>query len=279
MFRRVTIIGLGLLGGSFALAMKRRFPGTVITAVGRSREKLLPAVSSGMIDKAVISRGDGVADAELVIIGTPAASVAPVLHEIAPFISPGTLITDFASTKKEIVAAGDAIGFPNAMFVGCHPIAGSEKTGFEHALVDLYTDKTIVIAPTKETKPEAVELLTALWKDLAAQPVIMSPDEHDRKLAVTSHLVHLMASALAATVSREDTFTPLIGSGFLDTTRVSKGDETMWTDIVKTNGSDILSALSRFKREMNEIERMITHKDYDALYAYLKSVRTFRERL
>ncbi|MEK6795127.1 MAG: prephenate dehydrogenase [Spirochaetota bacterium] len=279
MFSRIAIVGLGLLGGSFALAMKKRFPGTRITAVGRSEQKLRPAVVSGMVDDVTASRTEGVVNAQLVVIGTPAASVAAVLAEIAPFIAPGTLITDFASTKKEIVAAGDDIGFPNAMFVGCHPIAGSEKTGFEHAAVDLFTDKTIVVTPTKHTKPEAVQLLTALWKDLSARPVLMSPEEHDRKLAVTSHLVHLAASALTATVSREDAFTPLIGSGFLDTTRVAKGDETMWTDIVKTNGSDILSALSRFKCEVNEIERMITEHEYDALFAYLKGVRVFRERI
>ncbi|MBI4976251.1 MAG: prephenate dehydrogenase [Spirochaetes bacterium] len=276
MFKKIAIIGLGLLGASFALAVRKQYKKTRIIGIGRDKKKIAEAVRLGIVHEVSDSRTKGIAGADLIVLAPPAASVLPLLAEIAPHLKHGMLVTDFASTKHVIVSGASKLNLNGAVFVGCHPIAGGEKTGFQHARADLFRGKTVVITPDATTPAEPLEELTALWHELKAVIVQMNAQEHDSALAMTSHLVHLASAGLAGTVSRQERLAALTGNGFLDTTRIAKGDEVIWTDIVKTNRSDILSALKRYRTEMKHIERLIARRKYDALADYLKHVKEYR---
>lgn len=278
-FSRVTIIGLGLLGGSFALALKKRYSGVYIVGVSRSKDTLKGALDSGMIDEATDSRIDGVAKSSLVVIATPVTTIADIFEEIAPFVEEGTLVTDFGSTKVSIVKRAEEIGLLGAMFVGCHPIAGGEEGGWKSAKEDLFKDKTVVITKTPKTDENGIFILESLWKDLGARVVVLSPAEHDIKLGISSHLVHFAAVGLVGVLKNKEGMEGLYGSGFLDTTRIAKGDEKIWLDIVKTNSSDIISGLSVYISELEKIRLWIEKEDYQSVYDYLKDIRNYRTGL
>lgn len=278
MFQNVCIIGLGLLGGSFALALKKRFPDVRITAVGRSKAKLENARASGMVDAISDDRCESVRDADLIILGTPATYVVPVIKEIAAHVHDTAVITDFASTKEEIVREAEAIPLKGA-FVGCHPIAGSEKVGYANAHATLFVDKTIVITPTERTDADAVQRLEELWQTLSAKTLIMDVNEHDNMLAASSHLIHLAATALVGTVHKRAYEQLIYGTGFLDTTRIAQGDETMWLDIVKTNKGAITRALTDYIEELQGMRAMIANAEHEKLYGYLKEEKNFRKQL
>jgi prephenate dehydrogenase len=251
----VAIIGVGLIGGSIGLALRQRKLAKTIVGVGRRRSTLAKALAYKCVTQTTTSIARGVAEAQIVVVCTPVELVARQVAEAAASCSPKAIITDAGSTKAQIVAAAEAALLALAnhaggrpAFVGSHPIAGSEKTGCEAARADLFERRVVVVTETESTAPASVKTIEAFWKSLGARVARMSPDEHDLALARTSHLPHLVASALAATTPDSGKSLPLTGTGWQDTTRIAAGDPELWRQILLANAGHTLSALADFER-------------------------------
>jgi len=245
----VAIIGVGLIGGSIGLVLRKRKLARQVIGIGRRRSSLSKALASGCATKTTTSIARGVADADLIVVCTPVEQIPEHVSVAASHCPPGSLITDAGSTKAEVVAKVEAAlseRLPESLrFVGSHPIAGSEKRGAEAARAELFEGRVVVVTPTRRTDAEAVDSIEAFWKSLGARVVRMSPEEHDAALAATSHLSHLAASALAAATAEE--LLPLTGTGWQDTTRVAAGDPELWRQILLANRGHTLKALAAFE--------------------------------
>jgi len=265
-FPVVTVIGVGLLGGSVALGLRGRGLVGRVVGVGRRTESLERALRLGIIDEFTLDIEDGIGRADLVVIATPAEAACDIVRRIGPRVGPRAVVTDVASTKTAVVQAAGATWPAPVRFVGSHPIAGSHQKGPEHARADLFESVTVVLTPDDTTDPQSTSEIERVWHDLGARSVTLSPEEHDGVLALTSHLPHLAASGLlcAAADARRD-LTPFIGPGFTDTTRVAGGDPEMWRDICLTNKANILDVLDRFDRSMAQVRKAVEEADRDDL--------------
>jgi prephenate dehydrogenase len=212
-----------------------------------------------------------------VIVCTPVGQIAADVRAAANACRPGTLFTDVGSTKAEIVAALEGILPRQSRFVGSHPLAGGEKSGPEAASADLFVDRTVVITPTPATHEDDVVAVRSFWTGLGANVVCMSADEHDRILAVTSHLPHLAAAALAAATPVEAL--PLAASGWLDTTRVAAGDAELWKQILLANRSNVLTALGRYGKTLTSFRRALERGDNARLVELLAEAKLRRDSL
>src|SRR6185295_19014231 len=232
----VAIVGVGLIGGSIGLALRQRNLAQKIIGVGRRQASLDIARNVGAIDHGVTSLANGVAQAQLIIIATPVDTIAERVVQVAAICPATSLITDVGSTKEAIVAAVDA-GLASRRsgprFLGSHPLAGDHRTGPEHARADLFDGRTVVITPTEHTRPAAVTEVSGLWQSLGANVRQMTPSQHDAALAITSHLPHVAAVALAAATPTE--LLSLTAGGWRDSTRVAGGDPALWQAILTAN--------------------------------------------
>jgi prephenate dehydrogenase len=256
----VAIVGVGLIGGSIGLALRERKLARTIVGIGRRQTSLDAARRVGAIDHGVTSLAEGVSQAQLVVICTPVDTIAERAIQAAAVCPAASLITDAGSTKESIVSAVDAAlagRRSGPRFVGSHPLAGDHRTGPDHARSDLFDNRTVVITPTDATRPAAETETRGFWESLGANVTTMAPDKHDAALAMTSHLPHLVAVALAAATPKD--LLPLAASGWRDTTRVAAGDPELWRAIFATNRQELLDALERFECWTSEI------RDYLAL--------------
>ena len=242
-WHKVCIQGVGLLGGSIAMAIKQRYPSARIVGWGRSLEKLKAALDAGAIDEGMLDLSQAAEEADLVIAATPVQQIVDCLAEAAQFATPDCLFLDVGSTKASIAAAAENLSFANR-FCPSHPIAGSEKSGVEAARQDLLLGKLVVLTPTKKTAASTTHLATQFWQSIGAKTLTMSPVQHDAALAMTSHMPHLIASALSASMPPD--CLPLVGSGWADLTRVAAGDPTLWRQIVEENAIDTYQAMQSF---------------------------------
>ena len=276
----VAIVGVGLIGGSIGLALRERKLARNIVGVGRRQTSLDAARKVGAIDQGVTTLAAGVAQAQLIVVSTPVDTIAERVIQAAAVCPPDALITDAGSTKETIVSAADAGLAPRRSgprFVGSHPLAGDHRTGAEHARGDLFDRRTVVVTPTNLTRPAAVTEISGFWESLGANVTTMSPAKHDAALAMTSHLPHLVASALAAATPRE--LLPLAASGWRDTTRVAGGDPNLWQPIFATNRQHVLEALERFTITLDEIRETLEQGDYQKLTWILElSAKVKRDR-
>jgi prephenate dehydrogenase len=270
----LTIVGVGLLGGSLGLAAKQRGLARRVLGVGRARDSLDFARQLGAIDEGFLHLEEGVRTAEAVVFCTPVDQIVRQALAAAPACPPDTLLTDVGSTKGAIVSALAGQLPAGVAFVGSHPLAGSEKRGPEHANPRLFEQRLTVVTKAPWTEAAALERTRALWEGLGARVRVMDPWEHDRALALTSHLPHLIASALAGIVPPE--LYELTATGFRDTTRVAAGDPALWTAIFEQNRSAVLEALGRLGARLGQFEGALRAGDYvllDALLAQGKKVR------
>ncbi len=247
---RVAIIGVGLIGGSIGLGLRQRNLARHVIGIGRRMETLRTAENRGAITEATTDLAAGVAQAELVIIGTPVQTIVDQVKQVAEAAKSGTLVTDVGSTKQSIVEGADralagALGLWTS-FVGSHPLAGSERTGVEFARADLLEGRTVVVTPSEASKSDAVERVESLWQALGAKVVRMSPAEHDQAVAATSHVPHVVAAALAAATKQD--YLPLTATGWADTTRVAAGDVELWRQILSDNRPHVLAQLREFEK-------------------------------
>jgi prephenate dehydrogenase len=268
----VAIVGVGLIGGSIGLALRERRLARTIVGVGRRQTSLDAARRVGAIDHGVTSLAEGVSQAQLVVICTPVDTIAERAIQAAAVCPAASLITDAGSTKESIVAAVDAAlasRRSGPRFVGSHPLAGDHRTGPDHARADLFDNRTVVITPTDATRPAAVTETRGFWESLGANVISMAPDRHDAALAMTSHLPHLVAVALAASTPKD--LLPLAASGWRDTTRVAGGDPQLWQPIFAANRQHVLEALEKLTNSLENIHDALEQGDYETFNSILEA--------
>jgi prephenate dehydrogenase len=273
----LTIVGVGLIGGSIGLAAKKRGMANRVVGIGRHRESLERAKSLGVLDSFSLDLTSAVRDADVVVFCTPVDQIADQVLAAAPCCAAGTLLTDAGSTKGQIVKAIEGRLPAGVTFVGSHPLAGSEKRGPEHAEANLFQDRLTVITPTSQTEPAAVERTKSFWQALGSRVRLMTPEDHDRALALTSHVPHLLASALAGILPPE--LNELTATGFRDTTRVAAGDPGLWKAICEHNSHAILNALDSLTGRLDEFRNVLQTGDWSRLDSLLTQAKKVRDAL
>jgi prephenate dehydrogenase len=283
---RITILAVGLIGGSLAKALKEQQCCGEIVGWGRSDVSLQKAQQLGVIDRFSLDLAEAVADSDVIVIATPTLIAADMMYQLADLtrrgeIKKGAIITDAASVKGSLLAAAkEAFGEVPANLVLGHPIAGSEKSGVEAAKADLYVNHRVIMTPTPETSPEALKTISHMWQMTGAEVVEMSVVEHDSVLAATSHLPHVLAfslvDALAGSPKKQDIFRFAAG-GFRDFTRIASSDPTMWRDISLANSEAILSAIDLFAENLASLRQDIEQSDSEAIMTRFERAKAARD--
>jgi prephenate dehydrogenase len=273
----LTIVGVGLIGGSLGLAARSRGLAARVLGTGRQEASLQRARAIGAIDEGFLDPLPAVQQADVAVFCTPVDCIVEQVVAAAVGCRPGTLLTDAGSTKAAIVR-GVAGRLPRGVtFVGSHPLAGSEKRGPEHADANLFQDRLTVVTPDSHTDPAAVERTVSFWRALGARVRLMDPDEHDRALALTSHLPHLVASALASVLPPE--LHELTATGFRDTTRVAAGDPSIWNGIFLQNRAALLEALGALQDRLSRFQAALLTADQAAVNNLLDQGKKVRDAL
>jgi prephenate dehydrogenase len=277
-FNHIVVFGVGLIGGSFALALKQANAVKQVIGVGRRAETLQRAQALGIID--TIGDASSVSGADLVLIAAPVAQTEALLRELAPYLEPGTVVTDAGSTKGDVVqAARTALGGKIAQFVPGHPIAGREQNGPEAALPELYRGKKVVLTALPENSSQSISTVASAWQHCGAQIHHLGADEHDAVFAAVSHLPHLLAYALVDDIAARDNADRLFqyaASGFRDFTRIAGSSPEMWRDISLANRTALLAELDAYTSQLSTLRAMLVASDGAALeqvYARAQSAR------
>ncbi len=280
-FKKIAIFGVGLIGGSFALALKKSGAVGEVIGVGRRRETLVRAASLGIIDSHTDDIAQAVAGADLVLIAAPVAQTASLLQAMAPHLQPDTVVTDAGSTKTDVVlAARAALGSKIHQFVPGHPIAGREQNGPEAALSDLYVGKKIILTALPENPSAAVDRVTDAWQRCGALVHHLTAEEHDAVFAAVSHLPHVLAYALVADIAARPDAARLFqyaASGFRDFTRIAGSSPEMWRDIALANRTALLGELDAYMSQLNQIRTLLDHGDGPALEKVFGSAQAARQ--
>lgn len=269
MFEQLGLIGCGLMGGSFALALKRA--GLVKRVVGYSKSPSTTerARNMGVIDVEAPSALLAVSGADIVLIAVPVSATEATFKAIKHLVTPQMLIMDVGSTKREVIDAGRrALREQIGSFVPAHPIAGKEVAGVEHADADLYVGKQVILTPIERTLTSQLQKAVDVWSGLGCRVLQMSPEEHDSAFAAVSHLPHLISFALMNSIggqAKGKEFLSLAGPGFRDFTRIAASDPTIWRDIMISNREELLAQTKIFKRNLETLELMISSSNADAL--------------
>jgi len=271
MFTKIVIVGVGLIGGSFALGLKAAGAVEHVVGLGRSAQALARARELGIIDEAAASPQDALRGADLVLLAAPVAQTGPILASLLPYLEPQTIVTDAGSTKSDVVAAARAaLGERVRQFVPGHPIAGRESNGPDAAIPDLYRGKKAVLAPLPENSPEAVERVAAAWRTCGAIIHMLAPQEHDKVFAAVSHLPHLLAYALVDDIAGKphaDLLFQYAASGFRDFTRIAGSSPEMWRDISLANRDALLGELDAYLAQLTHLRARLAAGDGAALEA------------
>jgi prephenate dehydrogenase len=274
--RRVAVLGVGLLGGSVAKAIRRVRPQTMFVGFARNQEKCEQLKASGVVDVAVSSIEEASGDCDAIVVAAPVDQIARMVIEAATRSPASCLITDVGSTKRGIVEAVSSNSTALMKFIAAHPIAGSEKTGAQHSSATLFDDKVVVLTPTERTDANLLEKANHFWQLTGGKTLQMRPDEHDAHLAAVSHVPHLV-SALVARMAEPEART-LVGSGWQDITRVAAGDPTLWTAICQENRLAILQQLERLSGELDQLRQIIDGQDDETLRSWLAEAKRVKEQ-
>jgi prephenate dehydrogenase len=273
----IAIIGVGLIGGSIAAALKKRgFAGRII-GVGRNDSRLENAKAAGLIDKYSTNLAESAAQSDLIIFCTPVNLIVAGVREIASACRPGTLITDAGSTKGNICRelSGELSG--EVTFIGSHPLAGSEKQGFEEADPDLFQNGICVVTPNDTTPADQLSRLNTFWDSLGCRMIKMTAETHDQTLARTSHLPHVVAAALVSVL--ETSHKQFTSSGFCDTTRIAAGDPDLWTSILLANAGEVIQSIDELNDKLAQFSDAIANRDATTLKNLLQLAKTNRDNL
>lgn len=280
MFKKITIFGVGLIGGSFALALKKAGAVQSVVGVGRTLVSLERAKELGIIDVVSTSVVDALRDTDLVLLAAPVAQTEPILKAIEPHLQSGTVVTDAGSTKSDVVAAARrALGSKIAQFVPGHPIAGRELNGPDAAIDDLYVGKKVVLTPLPENVPADVERVASAWQQCGAVIHRLSAENHDRVFAAVSHLPHLLAYALVDDIARKqhaDLLFQYAASGFRDFTRIAGSSPEMWRDITLANREALLNELDAYVAQLTQLRNLLAASDgkaIESIYANAQQAR------
>lgn len=278
LFDRAAIIGIGLLGGSVGLALKAAGLCGTIVGAGRSPASIKAGLEIGAIDEAFDEPSEAGVGADLVVVCTPVNSVAGIIAEMESRLDDDCIITDVGSTKLEIARAVEQLPRAGARFVGSHPMAGSERKGVRHASADLFDGATVFVTPAEDADQAVARAVEDMWERLGGDVVTLDPETHDRIVARTSHLPHIVASMLVANLrSLDDEATELVGKGFLDTTRIASSDPEMWADICASNPEQIREALVDLRSDLDEFDAFLGDGEYEKIYEFFDSMRLIRD--
>ena len=279
-FGKVVIFGVGLIGGSFALALKAAGQVEEVVGFGRSIATLMQAQSLGIIDRLGANAGQEVIDADLVLLATPVAQMPEIMERIAPYLGPNTVVTDGGSTKSDVVVeARYAFAERVGQFVPAHPIAGAENSGAAAARADLYREKKVVLTPLPENSVLNVARVRSAWEWCGAQIHELKPEEHDRIFAAVSHLPHLLSFALVHDIAVRDNSELLFSfaaSGFRDFTRIAASHPEMWRDICLANRVALLDELDSYRAQLDDLRDALEKGDGVALEQTFDIARTAR---
>jgi prephenate dehydrogenase len=263
--RRAAVIGVGLIGGSFALALRKAYPDVVVVGFDPNPAALSVALSHHAIDHAAAGCAEAIAAAELIFIATPVGVISDVFAAVAPSLGTDALVVDGCSTKESPVAAARLqLGGALSRYVPSHPIAGSERRGLGAARADLFRDRPVVLTPLSDTSSDALSRVSAMWRALGAVPHEMTPNAHDELFAYLSHAPHLLAFAWMDLASANPGFSQaleLAGSGFRDFTRIAASDPSLWTEIVLDNRAAIEPLLAQHVESLNRLRLALSTED------------------
>jgi len=275
MFKRVTIIGLGLIGGSLSLAIKEKRLAKEIVGVSRRKSTINKAIRNRIVDSATLDLKDGVKDSDLVVITTPVFKIVDIAKKIAPFLKKGAIVTDAGSTKKYIVENIANIRLKDVYFIGSHPITGSERSGIKYADKDLFRGAYCVLTEAKNRN--ALNKVRKFWASIGMKVIVMSAESHDKLLSKISHLPHALAVSLANAAGRSGL--DLAAGGFKDTTRIASGEPELWRDIFLTNRGNLIRDIKILKKELSKIEEALKSNNSRNLLKLLKRAKSIRDSL
>ena len=280
LFKQMAVVGVGLIGGSLSKAVKERNLVGEILGVGRNEERLKRAKEQSIIDKYSASVDETLGEADLVVVATPVGIIVNQIREIVPFLKKGSIITDVGSVKKKLVQDVGKYIPESLHFVGGHPIAGTENSGFETSFSTLFEGRKCILTPVETTNPHALEKVKALWSGVGSTVVCMDGDEHDEVLAAVSHLPHIIAySMLNSLLEREgfeETILSFAAGGFKDFTRIAASHPEMWRDIAIMNKDKLLSAIKLFQDYLDELKEAIAGEDTEKLFSEFQKSSRFR---
>jgi cyclohexadieny/prephenate dehydrogenase len=279
LFDQLTILAPGLLGASVARAARHFGAARRIVLWARRPEVRLQLKEQPWCDAVADTPADAAQGAQLVVICAPVDQIIPLVRQIASALPAGALVTDVGSVKGEICRLAQQTLPAGRHFVGSHPMAGSEKTGWEHGRADLFAGRVTFVTPLPETDPKAAEQVTAFWKALGSDVATFAPDAHDEIVAHISHLPQVLASALCAALARRDVrWRNYAGGGLRDTTRIAGSDPKLWKTILEQNRDEVLRALRAYQEELHGLERALANRDWFEVQAVLERGRGYRDQ-
>jgi prephenate dehydrogenase len=274
MYRQLGVIGCGLIGGSFALALKHAGLAQRVVGYSRTAATTALALRLGVIDEVASSAAAAAAACDIVLIAVPVAATEATLKEIRASLEPGVLLMDAGSTKRDVVdAARRALRERIDCFVPAHPIAGKESSGVEHAEASLYVGHRVILTPLPQTDPALLKRASSVWQSIGAEVRLMSAEQHDAAFAAVSHLPHLLAFAYFKSVAGQpagDEFLALAGPGFRDFTRIAASDPAVWRDILGSNREEVLKQSQHFRAALESFETAIRSGQGEALEALIR---------
>jgi prephenate dehydrogenase len=270
-WKQVTLVGVGLLGGSLGLALKQRRLAARVTGFVRRRATIAESTKIGAVGDATLDLFEAVSGAELVVLCTPIAQMRSLLERMLPGLTPGTLLTDVGSVKGGLVRELESLAArAGAHFVGSHPMAGAEKTGVKAARADLFVNAVCVVTPTRKTNPAALKRVERLWSSVGARVVRLDASEHDQLVSRSSHLPHVIAAQRSQAL--------LCANGFRDTTRIASGSPEMWRDIALANQKNLATALGGFIARLQGLRRVLERRDARALDHFFLEAKRRRDK-
>ena len=279
MIKKITIIGVGLIGGSLAKAIKKNNLAEVVFGFGRNLSRLESAQKSNIIDQYSIDISEALDGASIVVIATPVGTFESILRELKPYITEGMIITDVGSTKTGIAKSAREILVEMAScFVPAHPIAGKEKSGFESSDEELFINKKVIITPLEINTDKTINSLKKLWEDVGADVDFMSAESHDELLGMTSHLPHMLAFSLVNyLITQNPSASIYAAGGFKDFSRIASGDAVMWRDICLNNRDQIIAHIKSYQETLSALVDAIDNQDKDKLESFFRDAKTTRD--
>ncbi|MDB9925696.1 prephenate/arogenate dehydrogenase family protein [Hyphomicrobiales bacterium] len=283
-FNKVCIIGLGLIGGSIGLSLKRLNSSSQVVGYAKTKSTLKRAIERGLVDKVEENLINAVNDADFVILATPLSMFKSIIGEISPFLKEGCIISDTGSAKLSVIKELKNIIPGNIEFVPGHPIAGTEESGPDSGFAELFDNRWCILTPTEDNTSNAIHLVKKFWESLGSKVEIMEPSHHDKVLAITSHIPHLIAFNIVGTANNlanvtEKEVVKYSAGGFRDFTRIAASDPKMWSDIFTYNSDAVLEMLELFSNDLAKLKDAVRKKDSDLLFSNFEKTRAVRKNI
>ena len=280
---KLAVVGVGLIGGSLALALKEAGAVGHVVGIGRGLPNLETALRLGVVDSYTLDLAEGVADADVIFLATPVQALGAVAEQAMPHLKAGAIITDGGSVKQAVIDAIEPHLRDDVHFVPGHPIAGTENSGAEAAFATLYRERRCILTPTGKTASEALDRMQRMWQLVGSQVVIMDVEKHDRVLAAISHLPHMVAYALVNAVGSYDRYNENIleysAGGFRDFTRIASSDPTMWRDIAMTNRDALIEMMEQFETFFAELKEDVAIGSGERLFEFFRRSKESRDEI